>query len=138
MRLAYQSAGNSQDKLSKILTDFENKEMNFMNKVKNVIENHEERLQQRLNRRKLRTATYRSRPEETNDTFIEQDIDHLQAKKQHYQPFQIESKNIVFQPNNDKYKKCKSLDNKIKHELTSQFSPRKVRRLTIDLTGAIR
>ena len=35
----------------------------MINKIQNVMDNHEAKLQERLNRRKLRTATYRSRPE---------------------------------------------------------------------------
>jgi hypothetical protein len=44
------------------------KEEKFNSKVNNLMNDHEERLKERINRRKLKTATYRSRPEDTNDT----------------------------------------------------------------------
>jgi hypothetical protein len=45
------------------------KEENYNSRVKNLLNDHEEKLKERIRTRKLRTATYRSRPEDTSDTF---------------------------------------------------------------------
>jgi hypothetical protein len=39
-----------------------------VSKVQKIMQSHEERLNERINRRKLKTATYRSRAEDQSET----------------------------------------------------------------------
>jgi hypothetical protein len=79
MRLAYEAQESTRENLSKMVNQHQQKEEIFNDKVKGIMNDHEERLKERINRRKLKTATYRSRPEDTNDTASKQmDIEIIQ------------------------------------------------------------
>ena len=69
MRLAYEADASSRENLNKIYDQHVKKQEKYNSKVKGLITDHEERLKERIMKRKLRTATYRSRPEDTSDTF---------------------------------------------------------------------
>jgi argininosuccinate lyase len=79
MRLAYEAHESTRENLSKLVSQHQKKEEIFHDKVKDIMNDHEERLKERIHRRKLKTATYRSRPEDTNDTSTKQmDIEIIQ------------------------------------------------------------
>jgi hypothetical protein len=69
MRLAYEADASSRENLNKIYNQHVKKEENFNNKVKGLLSDHEAKLKERIQRRKMKTSTYRSRPEDTSDTF---------------------------------------------------------------------
>lgn len=69
MRLAYEADTSSRENLAELYQKHLKKEESFNNKVKNILTQHEEKLQERINRRKLKTSTCRSRPEDTSDSF---------------------------------------------------------------------
>lgn len=69
MRLAYEADSSSRENLATLYHQHLKKEESFNKKVTTLLKDHESKLQERISRRKLRTATYRSRPEDTSDTF---------------------------------------------------------------------
>lgn len=106
------------------------KEENFNNKVKGYLNDHQQRLKERITRRKLKTATYRSRPEDTSDTFPIDQNGHI--KKENEDGFTVPIGGGKNKQNINRIKRCLSLNNKIDHDLTLVDSPKKSRKNTFD------
>ena len=82
-------------------------------------------------RRKMKTATYRSRPEDTSDTFP---IDENKIKNEYEETFSPRGSKKVEESGSDR-KRSRSLVCKIQHDLKLSSSPRRNRKKTHDFTG---
>ena len=114
MRLAYEADTSSREHLANMYNQHKKKEVQFKNKVENILSDHEEKLKERINRRKLKTATYRSRPQDTSDTFpIEENSSPKRADEEPYSPRQ----KVVDFESGRKPQKHRSMEPKSVHDL---------------------
>lgn len=63
MRMAYVAEEHGPDSLKKIIAQEDHREQHISNKISKIINSHEERLNERIKARKLRTATFKTRSE---------------------------------------------------------------------------
>lgn len=63
MRLAYSAQENNQDRLKKLMAEHNQKESFIAKKIDRIVDSHEEKLRKRINDRKMKTLTCKSKSE---------------------------------------------------------------------------
>ena len=102
----------------------------YHNKVNHLMNGHEERLRERINRRKLKTATFRSRQQDLKDKNSKQTD--FEENGEEAELFRMQHRNKINKRIN---KRFQSLQSRVVHDLTFGVEKtRRVRKFTYDWT----
>lgn len=126
MRLAYEAQQNKRESLGRMFHQHSTKLQKFNTRISKLMTDHEQKLRERINLRKLKTATFRSRRADIKDKISKQNDFQENGEE-------TEGRNPIDKKQN---KRWRSLEQKVTHDLSLEVQKNKrVRKWTQDWTS---